>query len=563
VCDARDDRPSARAITLAKMSAMMMPLASTIDARARACARNERKERAGWLARGVVRATPSTKHCRGESAKATATWARKDGGRTSVVFERARARARVSVSVRGSRSGKSAEGDGGEACQGEECTVRVVEEEFPRKEVERMQRNVLAGMFTSYCSAYFVRKPLSVVKKPMQDALGFSTSTVGLIDSSFLLTYALGQFVIPAVGDKIGAKKVIIIGGVVSFLCCVAFGYIALPYALMGLWALNGLAQSASYPLHVKLLNPWFSSKERGTAMGIWATSQQVGATGATILAAWLLAKVGWRLSIAIPASFMLVTSLLLANMNLDPPWLQSTTYGEAALKNTQKSSPSIQPASAGIPFTEVLRIPRLKMLMVSYFFVKIVRYCLLFWLPYYLAKEYGMSVAIAGYLSCVYDIGGVAGGLSCGVLGDKYFQGRRPMLGAISCAILSLAIGSYQTACSMGIVANGLCMALIGFMVAGPDALLGSTAIADCCEQAGYGEEVLGTAAGIVNGMGSIGAVLQGTATAYIAEQYGWGALFCTLAVLSATSVVSLLAATNSKFVESDKDDEATLKVA
>ena len=454
-----------------------------------------------------------------------------------------------------------------EACEEDECAVRVVEEEFPRDEVERLQRATLMGMFVSYCSAYFVRKPMSVVKKPMQDALGFSTGTVGLIDSAFLLTYALGQFVIPAIGDKVGAKKVIIVGGVVSFLCCVAFGYIALPYALMALWAINGLAQSASYPLHVKLLNPWFTSKERGTAMGIWATSQQVGATGATVLAAWLLAKVGWRLSIAIPAAFMLVTSLLLANMNLDPPWLQNTTYGEEALKNTKKGSPDVEPASAGIAFTEVLRIPRLKMLMVSYFFVKIVRYCLLFWLPYYLAKEFGMSVAIAGYLSCVYDLGGVLGGLSCGVIGDKFFQGRRPMLGAIFCAILTFAIGGYQTACGMGIWANGLCMALIGFLVAGPDALLGSTAIADCCEQAGYGEEVLGTAAGIVNGMGSIGAVLQGTLTAYIAEKYGWGALFCTLAVLSALSVVSLLAATNSKFVESDQDEDegigATLVVA
>jgi len=140
-------------------------------------------------------------------------------------------------------------------------------------------------------------------------------------------------------------------------------------------------------------------------------------------------------------------------------------------------------------------------------------------------------------------------------------------MLGAIFCAILTFAIGGYQTACGMGIWANALCMALIGFLVAGPDALLGSTAIADCCEQAGYGEEVLGTAAGIVNGMGSIGAVLQGTLTAYIAEKYGWGALFCTLAVLSALSVVSLLAATNSKFVESDQDEDegigATLVVA
>ena len=444
------------------------------------------------------------------------------------------------------------DGDAGEiACK----PGKVVEEEFPRAEVERLQRQTLAGLFISYSSAYFVRKPLSVVKAPVKEALGLTTGTMGLIDSAFLLTYALGQFVMPALGDRIGAKAVIVIGGLVSAACCVAFGYISVPFVLMGLWALNGLAQSASYPLHVKLLNPWFASKERGTAMGIWATSQQVGATLATICAAFLLSKSGWRSAIALPAMFAICTSLMLSVMNLDPPWLQTTTYSSDALKNTKKRA-DLEPASKQVSFIEILAIPRLKMLMLSYFCVKIVRYCLLFWLPFYLASEYKIPVAIAGYLSCVYDLGGVAGGLASGVIGDKYFVGRRPMLGAISCALLTFAIGGYQVACSMGMLANALVMGLIGFLVAGPDAMLGSTAVADCCEQAGYGQEVLGTAAGIVNGMGSLGAVLQGALTAYIAEKYGWGALFVSLAVLSALSVVTLLASTNAKFVE--PNDEA-----
>jgi sugar phosphate permease len=445
---------------------------------------------------------------------------------------------------------------------GEECKPgTVVEEEFPRAEVEALQRKTLAGMFISYSSAYFVRKPFSVVKAPVKAALGLSTSTMGLIDSAFLATYAIGQFVMPAFGEKLGAKNLIIVGGFISAACCLAFGFISLPYVLMTLWALNGLAQAASYPLHVKLLNPWFASKERGTAMGVWATSQQVGATLATIFAAFLLGKAGWRAAIGLPALFAVCTSVMLMFMNLDPPWLQTTTYKQEALQNTKKRADT-EPASKQVSFMEILAIPRLKMLMVSYFFVKIVRYCLLFWLPFYLSEEYKMPVAIAGYLSCVYDLGGVLGGLACGVIGDKYFEGRRPMLGAISCAMLTFAIGGYQLACTMGMLTNALVMGLIGFLVAGPDAMLGSTAVADCCEQAGYGQEVLGTAAGVVNGMGSIGAVLQGALTAVIAEKYGWGALFVTLAVLSALSVVSLLAATNSKFVDPENESD-TAQVA
>ena len=440
---------------------------------------------------------------------------------------------------------------------------KVVEEKFPREERDRLQRNTLAGMFVSYSAAYFVRKPLSVVKAPVKEALGFTTGTMGMIDSAFLLTYALGQFVMPALGDRVGAKNVIVVGGVVSFACCCMFGLVSAPYVLMAFWALNGLAQAASYPLHVKLLNPWYSARERGTAMGIWATSQQVGATAATVLAAYLLGSYGWKMSIAIPAAFTLFAAGMIALMNLDPPWLQTTTYKEEALQNTKKRA-DIEPASKQVSFMEILAIPRLKMLMLSYFCVKIVRYCLLFWLPYYLSQEYKMSVAVAGYMSCIYDLGGVLGGLACGVIGDKYFVGKRTVLGALSCALLTFAIGGYQLACSMGMLTNAIVMGLIGFLVAGPDAMLGSTAVADCCEQAGYGQEVLGTAAGIVNGMGSIGAVLQGALTALIAEKYGWGALFVTLAMLSALSIVTMLASTNPEFVEPEgKQDDGAVAVA
>ena len=52
---------------------------------------------------------------------------------------------------------------------------RVVEEKFPREEVGRLQRNTLAGMFASYSAAYFVRKPLSVVKAPVKDCLLYTS----------------------------------------------------------------------------------------------------------------------------------------------------------------------------------------------------------------------------------------------------------------------------------------------------------------------------------------------------------------------------------------------------
>lgn len=345
----------------------------------------------------------------------------------------------------------------------------------------------------------------------------------------------------PALGDRLGARKMLVVGYLISAVACLLFGVTSNPMLLALAWGINGLAQSVAYPLHVKILNPWFRPTERGTAMGLWATSQQVGGVLSTALAAFLLGVAGWRFAIFAPAAFVVVSAAMLMFVPVDPPWCKT----EKAKSNDGEDL-VVGDCDAKPPpgMLEVLRIPKLGMLMASYFFVKIVRYCLIFWLPFYLARECGMAVGVAGYMSCIFDLGGVAGGIATGIVCDKYFAGRRTILGAGMCVALTVAILCYQRASGMGMVTNGAVMGIIGLLVAGPDALLGSSSISDTCEAAGYGSEVMGTASGLVNGAGSVGAVLQGALTAFIADRYGWGALFNTLAAMSAIAVVTLLAA-------------------
>lgn len=416
--------------------------------------------------------------------------------------------------------------------------------EFAGSKVKTLQTRTLLALFMSYLSIYFVRKPFSVVKAPMQDALGLSTGAIAGIDSAFLGLYAIGQLVLPSLGDRLGAKKMLITGYFFSVVACLAFGLTSNPALLAFAWGVNGVAQSLAYPLHVKILSPWFPPNQRGTAMGVWATSQQVGGVLSTALAAFLLGVVGWRFAVVGPAVFVLAAAIGLFFIQIDPPWckLESKVVGTDGKNDDGSEVVGDCDWRPPVGMAEVLRIPKLAALMSSYFFVKIVRYCLIFWLPFYLARECGMGVAAAGYMSCLFDLGGVAGGIATGVIGDKYFPGRRTVLGAYMCAVLSIAILFYQQASQMGLVINGLVMTVIGLLVAGPDALLGSSSIADTCEAAGYGSEVLGTASGLVNGAGSVGAVLQGALTAWIASTYGWGALFGTLAVMCVLSVGTLL---------------------
>lgn len=86
--------------------------------------------------------------------------------------------------------------------------------DLPPEKVKQMQTKTLGMMFASYTSIYFVRKPFSVVKAPMQDALNLSTGAIAGIDSAFLGLYAIGQLTLPSLGDRLGARKMLVVGGV-------------------------------------------------------------------------------------------------------------------------------------------------------------------------------------------------------------------------------------------------------------------------------------------------------------------------------------------------------------
>ena len=75
--------------------------------------------------------------------------------------------------------------------------------------------------------------------------------------------------------------------------------------------------------------------------------------------------------------------------------------------------------------------------------------------------------------------------------------------------------------------------MALVGFCLFGPDTLISGAAAQDL-----GGRHAVARVAGVVNGLGSLGAILQGRVTSGVTAAWGWNGLFMVfvgLAVLGA----------------------------
>eukprot|EP00922_Rhytidocystis_sp_ex-Travisia-forbesii_P070432 GHVS01105207.1.p1 GENE.GHVS01105207.1~~GHVS01105207.1.p1 ORF type:complete len:240 (-),score=30.97 GHVS01105207.1:1697-2416(-) len=173
--------------------------------------------------------------------------------------------------------------------------------------------------YISYASLYLTRKPFSVVKSQIETDVFLSPQQLGLIDTAFLVLYALGQFLSGPLGDKAGPRD-LLTGSFVgsAFACCcfvaasTATSSSSAALLMCMAWGLNGLVQSCGFPLMVKTLTAWIPANQRGEKLGIWSTCQQVGGVMATAAAGYLATQYGWRMAFIVPACWVAFFGLVL-----------------------------------------------------------------------------------------------------------------------------------------------------------------------------------------------------------------------------------------------------------
>src|SRR4051812_11897814 len=383
-----------------------------------------------------------------------------------------------------------------------------------------MQRvRVFALTWVSYATYYFARKNFPVAKRTIQTELGISTAGLAAIDTGYLATYAFGQFAGGWLGDKIGSRRLVGYGMILSALCIAGFGASSSAMLFAIFFGLNGFVQATGWPGNVKAMAGWYGPKERGAVMGFWSTCFQAGPLAATALAAYLLAHYGWRTAFFGPAVWVGLVGLLVLAFLVE--------------KEPEQKATRTQVKGAA---RDALRNPIVWLLGGSYFGMKLIRYCIDFWLPYYLEKSLGYQRDTAAYVSTAFQFGGIFGAIIIGWPSDKLFPGRRGAIAAICTVALALALVLYGKVATFGLWTNFAAMALVGFCLFGPDSLISGVAAQDL-----GGPLAAATVAGFINGCGSVGAIAQGALVAGVSARFGWHAVFQALMLLAALSSIAL----------------------
>ena len=377
--------------------------------------------------------------------------------------------------------------------------------------------------WVSYATYYLGRKGLPVAKATIEGALG-KASLYG-VETAYLAAYALGQYVSGWFGDRAGARRLIGGGMLASAVACFAFGASGTGSFFLVAWLANGFAQSTGWPGNIKAMAEWTPPARRGAVMGLWSTCYQVGGIVATNVAVRFLKGWGWSWAFYGPALIVAAVGVLVLL------FLRRGPLAPAVPASAASASPEL-----GASRRRLLRSPTVWSLGVCYFCLKLIRYSLLFWAPYYLEKILHYETRLAADVSTAFEWGGVAGAVLLGLLSDRFRTVPRTAIAVVSLVGLAGAFWLYLGV-GEGVLPNVLGLALIGFLLFGPDSLVSGAAAQDA-----GGPEAAALAAGLINGMGSVGAIFQEAVTRGVSARYGWGALFQVFVVLSLVAALALL---------------------
>ena len=250
--------------------------------------------------------------------------------------------------------------------------------------------------------------------------------------------------------------------------------------------------------------------------------------------------QLGWRRSFWAPAAVLALIALLfnrfIHNKPIDVglPAIgengdQKNNEQDCSGKKSSQGTTTHTGSSSKEILSLVLKNPVIWLISIMYFFTKMGRYALLFWLPYYMVDHLGYSIAEAGYTSILYETVGFAGVITAGYVSDKLFNSRRMPVGALGMWGLAIVCFFHPQLATLGHLGNAIGISLIGFFTYGPDALMSAAAAIDAGSQ-----KAAGLSAGVINGVGSLGQMISGFVVAFIASNLGWDSLFYFFVIIA-----------------------------
>lgn len=398
------------------------------------------------------------------------------------------------------------------------------------------QIRTLAGAMFGYAAFYFVRKNLSFAMPAMQSDLGISKADLGIFLTLHGLLYGVSRFVNGMWADRANARYFMVAGLLLSVGANVFFGFSSTVLLLGVAWMINGWVQGMGFPPCCRLMTHWFRPVRLASTMSVWNTSHSIGAALASVACGYFV-LLGWRWCFFGPAILCTAAGIILFILLRDTP----SSVGLPEIRGDDRPAPAPGPEEKAehkaFVRRQVFANPFIWWISLANFFVYILRFAVLDWGPTLLKEMKHFPVQQTGWMVAAFEVSGIIGMLLAGWLTDRVFGGR----GSRTCVFCMIGAGAALTLFWLGAatpVAATVLLAVAGFFIYGPQALIGITAANLATNRAAA------TAAGFTGLFGYASTIVSGWGLGLLVEKAGWHVAFGALLGIGALGTFMFLLA-------------------
>jgi MFS family permease len=297
---------------------------------------------------------------------------------------------------------------------------------------------------------FYDRHVPGALVEPMRKEFHLDDTQIGLLGSAFIWIYAIIGVPLGRLADSASRKK-LLAWGVVIWTALTASAGLVTTYPLLLLSRAGvGVGEAACAPTATSWLGDLFPPAKRSRVLALFMLGVPIGGALGYFFSGPLAQAYGWRAAMvfaAVPA-LLIVPALLL---------LTEPERGASEIHRTPLAPSSMW---------SVLRIPTLWWIIASGALLNFNAYAFATFLPAFLSRVHGLSLAKSGIATgIVYLVGGVSGGVIAGYLGDSIVHRRKDgrMLCAAALALLTIpfaCVGILQPAGSLFIAMLFLALA-------------------------------------------------------------------------------------------------------
>lgn len=373
---------------------------------------------------------------------------------------------------------------------------------------------IVALLFVATGLSFLDRQVLSVAILKIQEEFQITDVQYGMINTSFLISYAImftvGGWLIDRVGAKTGLAVSVGLWSVANALHGTVTGF----YQLVVYRFLLGLGEGGCFPGAAKAVYEWFDEKERALANGIAIGGSAIGAVVAPPLTVWISGYFGWRGGFVIPG----LVGILWVAVWLSIPWRKTLRkMSENGLKRPQRRKlPSIW---------KLLQNKVVWVFILIRFLLDPVFYFFMFWIPKYLSEERGLSFESIGNVFWIpflaLGVSNILGGWISDMLIKRYNlsidRARKIVMGVAAVLTMVAPLVVWVSSLGMAIFMMSVIMFAHGFWITNY-----ITAISEM-----FGSAATATVVGLSGTGGAIAGLILNPVIGLVVQNYSYTPLW------------------------------------